>query len=175
MYLVSNLAQSPRRDLSVLAAYGLVATACLALAGCHSDYKLVKVSGTVTLRGKPISGVEVRFQPMTSGNNINPGPGSMGVSGTDGRYVLVVQDASLKPGAVVGKHMVFLSTAVPPADPKSDAPSPQPLYYRSETFEVPAHSIDIADFALMSEPGGTFTEPRAGWLQACLTGTYFLF
>lgn len=129
----------------------LVASVCFALAGCRSDYKLVKVSGTVTLDGKPISGIEVRFQPLASGNNVNPGPGSKGITDADGRYTLVVQNTSLRFGAVVGKHMVFLTTAPPPPDPRKDAPPPQLPCYRSQTFEVSSHNTDDADFELTLE------------------------
>src|SRR5262249_34965527 len=83
--------------------------ALLALAlpavGCGGGPKVAPVSGRVTLDGQPLAGASVNFQPLSDGNNLNPGPGSYGKTDADGRYSLrvVVDD---RPGAFVGKHRV---------------------------------------------------------------------
>jgi hypothetical protein len=69
---------------------------------------LARVSGTVTLDGKPIVGGQVSFLPMQEGLNApSKGGGSAARTDQKGHYVLYyVQDV---PGAVIGKHFVQVS------------------------------------------------------------------
>lgn len=148
--------ENPRlafRRTSLAWVAGGLAIACCAAGGCRNDYRLTKVSGTVTLDGKPAQGIQVQFQPMASSGSISPGPGSLGVTDTQGHYTLVVQDAASRLGAVVGTHTVYLQDAPGKADPQRDAPPPPGRRYRTQTFEVPRGGTDQADFSLTPEPG----------------------
>lgn len=146
-----------------IAAQGLVAlllAAVVFLCGCPGrDYKLVNVSGTVTLDDKPLEGGHVTFQPMAEGNNRSPGPGSVGVCDENGRYSLrTVLDEQ---GAVIGKHQVKIRLNAyreMPA-PVSDVDT-QPIremvppWYNDNTileFTVPPKGTDQADFDLSTK------------------------
>jgi hypothetical protein len=129
-------------------------TTCLFLAllvgGCRrGGHSLAPVSGRVTLQGKPMAKVNVAFQPLAApGSGGDAGIGSYGVTDSDGRFQLKTVDG--KPGAVVGKHTVYL-TISNPNPPKGDEqvlgpPSPFPprAWNGSHTFEVPAAGTDQA-------------------------------
>lgn len=132
-----------------------VAIGCFLLAGCNGpEYELAPVSGRVTMDGKPLAEVIVRFQPIAErSDQPNPGPGSFGTTDQDGRYRL----RTIKPdaeGAVVGTHRVYLSSKPPPQDPADDrAPVfkeiiPSKWRDGSQTFTVPAGGTTQADFQL---------------------------
>lgn len=105
----------PRRLLLPLAA------SLLAL-GCSSEpYDTARVSGRLTLNGKPIPMAAVMFQPIAPEGNINPGPGSYGITDADGRYSLKVVGKETT-GAVVGKHKVRITNHTEPDDPSNDGP-----------------------------------------------------
>src|SRR5436309_6111793 len=92
----------PRPVLGVLAAWGL-----LAAAGC-GGLKVVPVSGTATLDGKPLAGFNVTFTPdATKGHE-----GRMdcqGRIGPDGQYSLRTDDSfKIYKGAPVGWYKVTL-------------------------------------------------------------------
>src|SRR5436309_1021087 len=95
----------------------------LLLVGCSSEpYKVARVSGRVTLNGEPLANAAVVFQPVATGGDINPGPGSGGFTGSDGRYTLALTGKKTK-GAVVGKHKVRI-TLVQEGDSADDQPKP---------------------------------------------------
>ena len=76
------------------------------VAGCSGNgYRIASVSGVVTLNGEPLREASVVFQPAAKGN---PGPPSSATTDDDGRFTLAF--AGEKPGAVVGKHVVIVST-----------------------------------------------------------------
>jgi hypothetical protein len=139
-----------------------VAALAVLAAGCSSgDYKVAKVSGKVTLNGKPIPRAAVMFQPVAIGKNINPGPGSTGVTDAEGRYTLTLVGTDSK-GAVVGKHKVRITNFEEPGDSADDRPRPAakpavpvpPKYNKQEAileFDVPARGSDAADFELDSK------------------------
>jgi len=90
-------------------ALGLLGLALLA--GCgESGPKLAKVSGVVTLDGKPFPNAYVSFQPMAEGGKPDPGPGSVGRTDEQGRFRMFTD--KLGEGAVVGRHRVRI-TIVP--------------------------------------------------------------
>ena len=76
----------------------------LLTAGCGGgdDLELGTVSGTITLAGKPLADARIEFQPEGSGSP------SYGNTDEDGRYELLYSVG--KPGAMIGKHLVRIST-----------------------------------------------------------------
>jgi hypothetical protein len=98
--------------------------ACLAILfiGCSSEpYQVAPVSGRVTVDGKPVEKAAVMFQPVAPKGNINPGPGSYGITDTDGRYTLKLIGLE-RPGAAVGLHKVRIENYTDPGDPSDDRP-----------------------------------------------------
>ena len=83
------------------------------LLGCGSSYSLVPVSGTVTVDGKPTSGIKLYLSPVAVGGNVDSGPHSTGLTDENGGFVLECRYGDA--GAVVGKHKAVLSYADPSA------------------------------------------------------------
>jgi hypothetical protein len=77
--------------------------------GCNKpDHPEVgRVSGVVTLDGKPLAGATVMFQPLE-------GRASLGTTDEAGKYSLTYLDGV--PGAKLGKHKVIIRTEVPGED-----------------------------------------------------------
>ena len=133
----------------------------VALAGCSKGpYETAPVSGRVTLDGQPVANAAVMFQPVAPEGNINPGPGSYGITDAEGRYSLKLIGKETR-GAVVGKHKVRVENYTDPGDSSDDRPrkpvkhaNPIPgKYNRGEAileFVVPADGTDQADFPLKS-------------------------
>src|SRR5687767_10703219 len=82
------------------ASCALSLTAVLLAAGCGQESALVPVSGTVTLDGKPVSGMIITFAPQgqTDGN------GALGYVDDRGNFELT--DSRGEPGAYVGQYRV---------------------------------------------------------------------
>ena len=82
----------------------------LVFPGCgQPGYEVAPVSGRVTLDGQPMPGVHVSFQPQAGRDNqLNPGPGSVGVTDAEGRFTLRLSDPD-RPGAVVAAHTVRMT------------------------------------------------------------------
>jgi hypothetical protein len=132
---------------------------CLLLSGCNKPYKVASVSGRVTLDGKPLAKASVTFAPMFTKDNIAPGPTAMGMTDADGRYKLYIDPA--KPGAVVGKCRIYITTlhSDPAQDDRDSSPAVKrvrdkvPEKYNQKTelvYDVPAEGTDKADFELTS-------------------------
>src|SRR5688500_15770406 len=93
------------RGLAVAATGMLLAGA----AGCGGGGpKYVKVSGVVTLNGKPYPRAVVVFQPIAADQSVNPGRGSSAYTDENGRFELTTDDGHH--GAIVGKHRVRIQT-----------------------------------------------------------------
>lgn len=132
----------------------------LALVSCNKGGpKIVPVSGTVYMDGKPLANVDIAFQPIGSAENPNPGRGSTGRTDENGRFTLMI-DGSID-GAVVARHRVCISssqnTNFNPETGSSDGEVAQrelipPEYNLKSTLEidVPAGGTDKADFHLDS-------------------------
>jgi len=142
-------AARPLRTERVAGRFWAAAAVCAMLAGCGgSGYKLVPVSGKVTLNGKPVPDAHVSFEPRAVG------PGCYGKTDGEGRFTLqsVLDD---KPGAVPGTHVVRITTARE-GNPSDDAAetvgevAPQRFLDGSESFDVPPEGTDRADFELGS-------------------------
>jgi hypothetical protein len=127
----------------------------LLLAGCSSEpYKIVAVSGRVTLNGKPLANASVTFAPVASGDNTEPGPSSAAITDGDGRYSLTVIGQN-RTGAMVGKHKVRIALTGSNPDPADDRPVAErgqlPLKYNGKTTlstEVPMGGTEKANFEL---------------------------
>lgn len=112
----------------------LVATVAL-LVGCSSEsYRVAPVSGRVTLNGKPLAGVAVMFQPVAPEGNINPGPGSYGITDAEGKYSLKLVGKESK-GAAVGKHKVRITDH---DDTRQDPSDDTPVKRKKTEIKVPA-------------------------------------
>jgi hypothetical protein len=116
--------------------------------GGGESYEFVPVSGRVTLGGEPVANARVSFQPASG--QTNPGPGSSGVTDADGRYTLQAATPAREQGALVGKHVVTISTASEPSDDAAGASSglPPQAGSGSLTFDVPPGGSQAADFDL---------------------------
>jgi hypothetical protein len=138
----------------------LVGLVLVALLGCNSKpYQVARVSGRVTLDGKPLPKASITFAPMFSQENLNPGPTAAGVTDTDGRYALYIDQAN--PGAVVGKCRIYITTLLtdPALDDRDGGPPvkrpkdkvPEKYNQRTElVFDVPPGGTDQANFDLQS-------------------------
>lgn len=92
-------------------ASALVTVMLASMVGCGPDGpQVVKVSGTVTHAGKPVSGLLVNFSPER-------GRASSGITDKDGHYTLNYERG--RPGAVVGRHKVWFKAQA--ANPKEEA------------------------------------------------------
>lgn len=128
--------------------------AALLLQGCGvPEYKVAPVSGKITIGGKPAAGIAVSFQPDSKGGGGGrPGPGSAGITDSQGRFTLRIVEPE-QDGAVVGRHVVRLER-MREQDPKDDRTVsrrfllPDKCRDGSVTFEVPPEGTDSADFEL---------------------------
>jgi hypothetical protein len=119
------------------------------------------VSGTLTLDGKPYGDGVVVFLPKATSTNPNPGRSSAGETDEKGHFVLKTDD--LKNGAVVGKHLVKISTRGPvmqfdaatgspdsaPANVKRDLIPAEWNTMSEKEFEVPPGGTDKANFDIV--------------------------
>src|SRR5262245_63405755 len=88
----------------------------VALCGCNRQpYAVGKISGRVTLDGKPLPKASITFVPMATKENIAPGPTATALTDADGRYTLSVDKDT--PGAVVGTCRIFVTTMFTDAAP----------------------------------------------------------
>jgi hypothetical protein len=96
--------------------FGLLALA--GLSGCGSEesrYKLVTVTGTVTLNGKPLGDAKVNFAPLEGNEYPTPGVDS---TGPGGNYKLMFKGRS---GIAAGKYKVTIT----PPDPSAAGSVPE--------------------------------------------------
>jgi hypothetical protein len=140
------------------------ALAASAVVGCGGGGpKYVPASGTLTLDGKPYNDGVVVFLPKATPGNPNPGRSSAGETDAKGHFVLKTDD--LKNGAVVGKHLVKISTRGPVMqfDPAVGSPDNAPANVKRDLipaewntlsdkeFEVPAGGTDKANFDIVTK------------------------
>ena len=108
---------------------GLLCLLVMSVLGCggggaDDQPDLGLVTGTVTLDGKPLAGVEVLFLPTG-------GRPSQGNTDDAGKYELAyTRDAN---GAVLGKHTVQISTVFDPDAPPSDSAVKVPEQYGEQS------------------------------------------
>jgi hypothetical protein len=128
-----------------------MALAAALVAGCDAGVATVPVSGRVTLNNQPLAGATVTFQPVRAVEGAEPvGPGSVGRTNAEGRYELRLIEPD-RPGAVMGRHVVTITTAEAGTDDGQLPTGEQvPPAWRngSRTFVVPAGGTQSADFEL---------------------------
>jgi hypothetical protein len=126
----------------------------LALAvGCDSGPRFTSVSGVVTLDGKPYGKAAVSFQPIGTPENPNPGRGSSAYTDENGRFILTSDNT--KDGAVVGKHLVRITTRARElaGEPGIGSPDGGPVLKPVEPIPPEWHSESQKEFVV--PPGGT--------------------
>jgi hypothetical protein len=152
---------SPRKRVCT----ALVGLLAVSLTGCSSGGpQYANVSGVVTFNGKPYKSGIVKFQPVGTKDNPNPGRGSYAHTDENGRFKLVVDDKIT--GATIGKHRVFITTVresrIPDPDPALGTPDgsakvqidPIPAEWNSSStkeFDVPAAGTDKANFDIVGK------------------------
>lgn len=105
---------------------------------------LGKVSGTITLDGKPLAGATILFNPIESEFAISETRSiqtrsSTGVTDEDGRYELIYMEGV--PGAVVGEHRVSISKLDGARELAPSAYGPYSVERR--TVEAGSNTIDF--------------------------------
>jgi hypothetical protein len=127
-----------------------LAVALLA-SGCNRGPKLGPVTGIVTLDNEPLADAQVEFQPTGGG-----GAPSYGTTNALGQYEL--KYTKDKPGAVVGSHVVRITTQTTVIDPETGEEKqipqrvPEKYNYRSELVRQVTPEPNTIDFDLESEP-----------------------
>lgn len=129
----------------------LVLSFLVGLAGCSKpDHPQVgRVSGVVTLDGKPLAGATVMFQPLE-------GRASIGTTDDAGRYSLTYLDGV--PGAKVGPHKVIIRTEVPGEDgqpPIVKEKLPKRYHDQTELTAEVKPGTNTFDFPLTSRGGAS--------------------
>jgi hypothetical protein len=80
------------------------------LVGCggseEDSYKLVRVTGTITKNGKPLSGAKVSFVPDAGNKQTTPG---VDETGPEGNYMLMFKGRT---GVAPGKYKVIVEPAI---------------------------------------------------------------
>ena len=102
----------------------LVGAMAIALAAGCSGVKrptLVRVSGTVTVNGKPVEGATVVFTPMEGGAR-----NAEGITDASGVYQLTTFEPN--DGVILGKHAVTIRKGAAPAGPAMSAENPDAAY-----------------------------------------------
>jgi hypothetical protein len=96
--------------------WGLLSAGLVLAAGCGGNRPpLAAVSGRVTVDGQPYPNAYVNFQPVGASGKPEPGRGSMGITDEHGRFTLVYDGGP--EGAVVGRHVVRITTVQEADDP----------------------------------------------------------
>ena len=115
--------------------------------------KYAPVSGVVTLDGKPFNDGVVVFLPKATSENPNPGRSSAGETDAQGHFVLKTDD--LKNGAVIGKHLVKISTRGPVMqfDPATGSPDSAPPNVKRDLIPAEWNTMSEKEFEV--PPGGT--------------------
>lgn len=126
-----------------------LALVVVALTGCGGNDSplLVPVSGVVLYEGKPLIEHAITFNPIGT----TPGSGSIGGTGTDGRFSLM--DVRGEPGAYVGEYRVSLY----PTPSGSSANNPANMV-RVQRNVLPGSYIDPSNSpvrATVGENGGS--------------------
>ena len=123
------------------------------LAGCGNESqepKLVPVSGTVTLDGRPLSGAYVWLRPTGD----TRGGGAVGRTNTDGKFEVKSPPRGL--GAVAGEYKVQISKLIMPDG--SDFPENSPV----APMDSPAKEHLPPRYSDLEQTELTATVPESG-------------
>ena len=129
----------------------------VAAIGCGPGYKIVSVSGTITMDGKPLADAMILTQPIGTEDNVTPGPGSFARTDSEGRFVLEFQHEDVV-GAVPGECTVKIKEVgekKASSDDTVDAAvlrSKVPLDYQEGkiTYTIPEEGTDAMDFDIQT-------------------------
>jgi len=119
---------------------GILSLLILCIAGCNRDsnYKMktAPVTGILTCKGTPVSGVQVIFSPHAKeGSSSNSGKAAMGSTDENGRFTLSTYQ--LNDGAVIGTHTVSFAIDYNPDSPDQQKQSEKQMVpCLKETLEV---------------------------------------
>jgi hypothetical protein len=129
----------------------------LCAVGCGT--KMVSVSGTITLDGKPIQDCRVLFQPKTTSAAETLADPASGLTDQNGKYQLSPLDKKRKSGIAPGDYIVKFGWQNPNPPINETEPQPKPPYKLPEEvqmkglpFTVPANGSANADFQFVSTP-----------------------
>jgi hypothetical protein len=125
------------------------------LAGCGGGPKPVPVSGLVTLDNKPLANATLQFVPVSGSSDTAYQVSSVGTTGEDGRYTLVLNSDANSKGAVAGKYKVIITVGAPTGtETKHTFHKQLPEKYNRKTeleCDVPPAGRDDANFSLSSK------------------------
>lgn len=124
---------------------------CIAIAGCTpgggaNQKTTYKVTGKVTMGGSPVPGATITFSPLDRTN-----PPAMGVTDTQGVYVLTTYDAG--DGAAQGDYKVLAYKAAPTAN-AAPTPTHDPTGASTQSF-APSHGGGGKKGSSVSGEGGS--------------------
>jgi hypothetical protein len=127
---------------------GFIAAGCvLAVQGCSGDgFQTARVTGTVTLDGRPLEGAQLEFEPPRAGKTILPA--AYGMTDAAGHYELRRSGGNGgAPGAVVGMNTVRISSS------EGGAAQVHPHYSGDGAFQREVViGPNVIDFELESKP-----------------------
>ncbi|QDT66712.1 transthyretin-like family protein [Calycomorphotria hydatis] len=102
------------------------------------EYQLAPVEGVLKLDGVPVSGVLIRFYPVSTGGQINVGPKSSATTDEDGRFVMRTMKRNPEVGAVIGNHRVMFDDRLSQDDAAKILWKVPRHYEKGLDFMVPA-------------------------------------
>ena len=109
------------------------------------QYELAPVSGSVSMDGEPLAGVQVNFFPQATAEE-SAGPFSSATTDENGRFTLKSRYGD--DGAVIGLHQVSIKYE----DSDGKISIPEKYTVNSElSFSVPEGGSEAANFTLSSQ------------------------
>lgn len=140
----------------ILVAIGIVLTGCPKSSGPVT----YRVTGTVTMQGKPVAGAVVTFVPTS-----NEGEAASAITGADGKYVLTTRQAG--DGARPGEYRVKVNkqeeTTVDPSKMVKNLTieEEQKIYVENKKPRPPAKSLIPSKYLDESSSGLSHTVPKS--------------
>jgi len=141
--------------LSILVAVGIVLTGC----SYSSRPPTYRVTGTVTMQGKPVAGAAIIFVPTS-----NEGAAASAITDSEGKYSLTTWQA--EDGARPGEYRVKVSkqeeTTVDPSKMVQNVPLEEDQkYVESKKSRPPAKSLVPSKYQDESSSGLSHTVPKS--------------
>lgn len=129
----------------------------LCAVGC--DTKIVSVSGTVTLDGKPIQNCRVLFQPKTTNTTETLADPASGLTDQNGKYRLLSLGRKRRSGIAPGDYIVKFGWQNPDQTIDETAQYQPPPYKLPEEIQIKGLPFTVtddgttnADFQFVSKP-----------------------